>query len=189
MSLFLHKHADSGRLIVRFDYSEERVKKIKSIIGRSWHQTERYWTIPLHKESVKNFYDLFAEEEIITDPVVAIIINELLPEIKHFDHYNELLQNADIELKLKGYSNETHKSYLGHIRRFLEYTKKEPDLINKDDIRKYLMYLLNEKEKSHSYTNQAISALRFLFNKILKRELETIVTYRVLKKSVSYQMY
>lgn len=174
MSLFLHKHADSERLIVRFDYSEERVKKIRGIIGRSWHQRERYWTIPLDRESVKTFYDLFSEEEIITNPAVAIIISELLPEIKQFDQYNELLQKADLELKLKGYSNETHKSYLGHIRRFLEYIEKEPNLLNKDDIRRYLMYLLNEKEKSHSYTNQAISALRFLFSKILKREPEII---------------
>jgi len=174
MSLFLHKHADSKRLIVRFEYSEERVKKIKSIIGRSWNQKERHWTIPLHKESVKDFYDLFAEEEIITDPAVTLIINELIPEIKYLAHYNELLIKADIELNLKGYSKETHKSYLGHIRRFLLYIKKEPNLLNKEDIRRYLMYLLNEKEKSHSYTNQAISSIRFLFIKLLRKEQEII---------------
>lgn len=174
MSLFLHMHIHSDRLIVRFDYSEERVKKIKSIIGRSWNQKERHWTIPLHHESVKNFYDLFVEEEIVTDPAVTIIINELIPEIKYQEQYNKLLIKADVELKLRGYSEETHKSYIGNIRRFLLYSKKELNHLNKEDIQKYLMYLLDEKKKSHSYTNQAISSIRFLFIKVLRKELGII---------------
>lgn len=120
------------------------------------------------------FYDLFAEEEIITDQAVNTLIDELLPEIKYQELYNKLLLKADEELKLKGYSKETHKSYLGHIRRYLLYCKKEPDLLNKEDFRKYLMYLLDEKGKSHSYTNQAISSIRFLYIKILRKEMEII---------------
>lgn len=62
MSIFVSMKRND-RLIIRFDYTEDRVKKIRSIIGRSWNQKDRYWTIPFQHESVKNFYDLFAQEE------------------------------------------------------------------------------------------------------------------------------
>ena len=58
MSIFVSIKRDD-RLIIRFDYTKERVKKIRSIVGRSWNQRERYWAIPFQHESVKSFYDLF----------------------------------------------------------------------------------------------------------------------------------
>ncbi|MCO1604652.1 site-specific tyrosine recombinase/integron integrase [Desulfosporosinus nitroreducens] len=123
-------------------------------------------------ESVKNFYDLFAQEEIITHKAVNNLIYNLIPELSYREHYKNLLIKVTEELKLKGYSEETQKSYLGHIRRFLLYSNKDSNLLSKEDIRKYLMYLLDEKEKSHSYANQVISAIRFLFINILRKEIE-----------------
>jgi len=155
MSIFVSMKRDDW-LIIRFDYTEDRVKKIRSIAGRSWNQKERHW---MH-ESVKNFYDLFAQEEIITHKTVNNLIYDFIPELSYREHYKNLLIKATEELKLKGYSEETQKSYLGHIRRFLLYSNKDSNLLSKEDIRKYLMYLLDEKEKSHSYANQVISAIR-----------------------------
>lgn len=168
MSIFVSMKRDD-QLIIRFDYTEDRVKKIRSIVGRSWNQKESHWTIPFQHESVKNFYDLFAQEEIITHNEVKNLIYDFIPELSYREHNKNLLIKAIEELKLKGYSEETQKSYLGHIRRFLIYSNKESNLLSKEDIRKYLMCLLDEKEKSHSYVNQVISAIRFLFIKILRK--------------------
>lgn len=99
---------------------------------------------------------------------------ESIPESKQQETSNELLKIVAEELILNGYSPETHKAYLGHIRRFLIYSQKEPNLLLNSDIRKYLLHLLDEKKKSHAYTNQAISAVRFLFTKIMNKNIEVI---------------
>ncbi|MCO1604651.1 hypothetical protein [Desulfosporosinus nitroreducens] len=39
MSIFVSMKRDD-RLIIRFDYTEDRLKKIRSISGRSWNQKE-----------------------------------------------------------------------------------------------------------------------------------------------------
>lgn len=169
MSIYVSKYNDN-QVIIKFPYSEERVKKIRRIAGRSWHQNERYWTIPLDHKSVSSLYTLFAEEEIILDQMQSTIIDNLLPENHYRNQYNQLLIKADKELQLKGYSKETIKVYLAQIHRFLLYSKKDPCLLSNVDIKKYLLYLL-ENDKSHSYTNQAISAIRFFFLKILQKEM------------------
>ncbi len=40
------KPGDEGRLIVVVPYGAKRVAKIKTCIGRRWHQEEKYWRVP-----------------------------------------------------------------------------------------------------------------------------------------------
>jgi hypothetical protein len=42
------KPSGAGRLIVRVSYSIERLAKIKTLVGRRWHQGEQCWTVPQH---------------------------------------------------------------------------------------------------------------------------------------------
>lgn len=81
------KEGAEKELIVKFDYTSERVEKIKSIDGRQWHPEEKFWTIP----------------------------------------YN-------------------------------------------DDVRKYLLLLLDKQGRSSGYANQALSAIKFLYNEVLGKE-------------------
>ncbi|ACB84610.1 tyrosine-type recombinase/integrase [Natranaerobius thermophilus] len=68
-------------------------------------------------------------------------------------------------LKLKGYTEKTIKAYIGHIKRFL---KVGLNINNKEDIQSHIIFLL-ENNNSHSYVNQAISALKLLNNEITKK--------------------
>lgn len=77
------------------------------------------------------------------------------------------LDKAERFLYLKGYSYNTIEAYLGHMRRFLDQishndvtNEKE---INSKSIQDYLLHLLIVEKSSHSYVNQAISAIKFLF--------------------------
>jgi len=74
-----------------------------------------------------------------------------------------------IELKLMGYSFKTIKAYRNHIKRFFEFARKNPEELEVNDIRKYLFFLLDQRACSHSYVNQAVSALKFLCGNVLKR--------------------
>jgi len=68
-----------------------------------------------------------------------------------------------------GYSFKTIKAYRNHIKRFFEFACKNPEELEANDIRKYLFYLLDQRACSHSYVNQAVSALKFLCGNVLKQ--------------------
>jgi integrase/recombinase XerD len=76
-------------------------------------------------------------------------------------------------LKLKNYSEPTIKTYRQYFQRFLNYypnTKLED--ITHEQIRKYLLYLVEAKDYSTSAQNQAINAVKFYYEKVLGNEPE-----------------
>lgn len=78
-----------------------------------------------------------------------------------------LIEAAERELKLKGYSTKTRKAYISQIKKLIAYVNKDILELNLEDIRQYLLNILEVKKKSHSDANQAISAIKFLFNDVL----------------------
>lgn len=72
------------------------------------------------------------------------------------------------EMKLRGFSQKTIKSYTQYITRCLEFANKSARDINTWDVRGYLANLA-EKGYSSSTLNLAYSALQFYFGKILHR--------------------
>jgi integrase/recombinase XerD len=86
-----------------------------------------------------------------------------------------LLQQSDNELKLRGLSPKTRKAYLMQIRRFLSAVSKPIESIGEQDIRDYLLQMVEteaeEEAVSRSYHNQAISAIKFLYDSVLHQPL------------------
>lgn len=72
------------------------------------------------------------------------------------------------EMKLRKFSQKTIKSYLYYITNFLDFANKGPRNINTEDIRKYLEKMA-DKGRSGSTLNIAYNALKFYFEKILRR--------------------
>ena len=149
---------DAGNeLKVTFPYSIDSIAKIKKLNGYRWEPKEKAWYILNCKENVRDLEVFFHAEGINTFGMKPIV-NPLNPTI-----YSQMKD----ELILKGYSYKTVKSYLGHIRRFEEYLNKPFSDLSTADIKSYLYYLVHDKETSHSFANQAISAIKFLWVYIL----------------------
>ena len=75
------------------------------------------------------------------------------------------------QLTLKRYSENTIVVYKEQILRFFKYySKKNPTELSDEDVKEYMLFLLNEKEISFSLQKQVISAIKFYFEKILRRE-------------------
>ncbi len=142
-------------LMITFDYSAERINKIKSITGYRWDANKNEWLVPLCDENIDRLKKLFSNEHVVFD----FICNRC---------DEDRVKAMDEELKLKGYSFKTRQTYTKHIRRFLNFINKKSDLVSEQDIRKYILLLLDQ-EKSHSYANQAISSIKFLCNDILHK--------------------
>lgn len=86
-------------------------------------------------------------------------------QVSTFENSNiKVLEALDSFIKLKVYSFKTRKSYIGHVRRLIEYYQKDPISLTEVEIKSYLVYLLDEKRTSHSYINQTVSAIELLHN-------------------------
>lgn len=71
------------------------------------------------------------------------------------------------KLELKRYSNSTVKSYIHSFESFINYyIDRELLSINENDIRLYLQKLIKE-ERSNSYINIAINAIKFYYEMVL----------------------
>jgi integrase/recombinase XerD len=177
MSIIIEKGLNNN-IIVSFSYSVERVDKIKQIEGNKFIYKDNCWSIPYSSKSYNKLKYLFINEEII------IKKNSNNEEVKKTDsnkELSEILKKTEDELKLKGFSFKTRKAYLGHLRRFIIYNYNTSEL-NIESARKYILYLLDNENCSHSYASQAISSIKFLFNNVLQYKINDFELYRPKKE-------
>ena len=86
----------------------------------------------------------------------------------------EIIQQCRRELRLHHKKIDTERAYIGWISRFRAYCDRPVDECAEKEIRSFLSMLAVEKNVSPSTQNQAKSALLFLFQKVLARELHFI---------------
>ncbi len=92
-----------------------------------------------------------------------------------------MLSTLGSELKLRGFSQETVKSYLFHNKKFLGFCDKDPKEVTEKDVKSYLAHLISDKKLSASSVALSRSALTFYYNEILGKNI-TIKTPKIPKK-------
>lgn len=80
-----------------------------------------------------------------------------------------LRQRLIENLKLRGLSENTIKSYVYAIVQYAEFFGRSPDKLGREELRRYLLYLKEEKRVAQNTYNQKVAALRFLYKDTLKR--------------------
>jgi site-specific recombinase XerD len=95
----------------------------------------------------------------------------------------ELRSKMQRTMELKNFSKRTITIYQFHMKRFVAHYGKSPALLGKEEITKYLHFLLKQKI-SLSGMSQAYSAIKFFYCTVLERpwELEKIPRPRSVKK-------
>lgn len=83
----------------------------------------------------------------------------------------EVVRKIETELKIQGKSPRTQRMYTFFNKNFLEFIKKDTDLITEDDIKTYFAYLLSEKKNDPASVALARSSLKFFYDDILKKKL------------------
>jgi integrase/recombinase XerD len=73
------------------------------------------------------------------------------------------------ELQRRNYSPATTRGYILAVKQFAEHFGKSPEHLGADEIRRFQLYLLNDKKLAPGTVEIRISALRFLYKKTLKR--------------------
>lgn len=81
----------------------------------------------------------------------------------------KLRQRMMEELRLRNSSEETIRSYVDSVERFARYYDKSPDQMNAEQVRSYLLYLLDDRKLSWSAIHVNRAALRFLYVRVLRQ--------------------
>jgi site-specific recombinase XerD len=83
----------------------------------------------------------------------------------------ELREQMLRRMELRNFSRRTVTIYLYHMKKYVKYYGKSPDKLGKEEIEKYLHYLLQSKTSSSGMA-QAYSSLKFFYSACLERPWE-----------------
>lgn len=158
----------NGLLNISFPYDPVLVEKIKRVKGRKWNVKERMWSVPETQDIVEILSEVFKEYNVVMDSGIGPTKNTLEQELS----WENIITRSRDTLRLKGFSFKTLKAYLGHIRRFLDYCQKDPSELTEENIRTYLLKLMDEDNLTNNYIHQVISGLKFFFEEVLKKPNE-----------------
>ena len=113
---------DGNRLQVHFSYHPDNVARIRTIPGRRWHPEEKCWSIPRTRDALVRLRQLFTADPIRSYPPPLRAATDskqrwdrLSPEEQAF------IAPVEEELKLRGYSPPTRKSYKHHLLSFCRF--------------------------------------------------------------------
>lgn len=93
-----------------------------------------------------------------------------------------MLQNLVTELRLRGFSERTARTYLEHNTRFLKHVGKPESEVTESDIRNYLAFLMHEKQASPATVSLVKAALKFYFDELLGKGIVRVKTPKGVKK-------
>tara|TARA_Y100000310_G_C20636868_1_gene791654 strand:- start:283 stop:1101 length:819 start_codon:yes stop_codon:yes gene_type:complete len=94
-----------------------------------------------------------------------------------------ILKRLETELRIKGRSKKTLNIYVTHVREFLDFIKKDAELATEDDIKEFIVYLMDKGNKPMSI-NLKLSSLRFLHKKILKTAIMNDIENQKVEKKI-----
>ena len=74
------------------------------------------------------------------------------------------------DLRIRNHASSTEVCYVRRVAAFAKYFDKSPHVLGPEEIRAYLVHLVDEKGVSWSVLNQTVCALRFLYNVTLGKD-------------------
>ncbi len=81
-----------------------------------------------------------------------------------------LRQRMIEDMKLQNLSPRTIEAYVMRAAGFARYFRRSPGALGREEVRSYLLHLVQEKKVSWSVYNQTVAALKFLYEVTLNRE-------------------
>lgn len=81
----------------------------------------------------------------------------------------EFLNKLDVELKISKNSDYTRRNYTNSNKQFLDFIKKEPEDITKDDVKLFIAEYLTEKSSTSIIL--FLSAIKYAFENLLEKDI------------------
>lgn len=80
-----------------------------------------------------------------------------------------LRQRMIDEMRIRNYSPHTITAYVSAVYRLATYYNRRPDRLSRDEIRDFLVDLVQEKQVSWPYYQQVLAALRFFYRSVVRQ--------------------
>ena len=72
------------------------------------------------------------------------------------------------EMQMRNFSPKTIQCYVETVARFARHFNKSPDKLGPEEVRTYLLHLVQEKKRAWGTYNQALAALRYFYRWVVK---------------------
>ncbi|GAB4317424.1 MAG: site-specific integrase [Bacteroidales bacterium] len=160
-----------------FSYDQKVIAAVKKIEGIRWSRRKRFWYIKREQFNLNKvfqvlvpvaFVDYHALKKEESRPAAQIKydqkdLNKKKP-VRIPEEYKNLLDQ-------KRYSENTKDIYISYFRDFIRhFENRAPETIEKEEINHYILDLIKTKGISSSQQNQRINAIKFYYEKVLRRE-------------------
>lgn len=141
---------------------------IKSLSYWQYDKQYKHWTIPYTTQNVADLEKIWKEHKI----EVTYVDKRIYKTKPKFEYPKEFQRECPLEVEQKlislRYSKSTINIYTSMLKLFFShYYMFKPQEITNEQIRSYLRYLIQEREVSESYQNQAINAIKFYYERVL----------------------
>lgn len=73
------------------------------------------------------------------------------------------------EMKIRDYSEHTIAAYVSAVYRLAAFYHKSPEKLGREEVRAFLVDLVEEKKVAWAYYKQVLAALRYLYRQVLRR--------------------
>lgn len=149
-------HKNQKVIWVEFPYNPEWIKLIKENLKAHWSQSHKKWYLPDNPQNRKHL-------EIEADYIGKAIHHlspQNLPELKLYIE----------QLKLKGYSPSTIKTYSTEFIQLLKILGNHPvHELSPERLRAYFLYCIDDLKLSENLIHSRMNAVKFYFEQVLNR--------------------
>jgi len=182
-------HRDQHCLGIFFDYDTAISQEVRKIPLVKYSDTNKCWYVPDEQHSLAKIIEVLKDKVWVDykalksgktipepEPVHTVPEKQEIKKIKFSppglnNDQVQALRMVEQKLKLRGYSENTARTYLQHFKEFLLfYYDSHPAEISEIEIRNYVLYLVEKRKLSKSTQNQSINAIKFFYEKVLLQD-------------------
>ena len=166
------------RIRLFFPYDKEIIELVRNIPGARWQPAMKCWHIAMAMGPADKLNYRFNGKLVFIPREKPSGVRSDLDQKR--DHNLIRIPDEFVKtLKLKDYSPKTLKTYSSMLQLYMNFYKpRSLDDLSDEDIREYLLYLVDKKKVSQSYQNQAINAIKFYYEQVMGRPTQTYYLQR-----------
>lgn len=171
----LHKNKD--RIKVIFNRNKLVLHKIKQINDCRWSATMQCWHVPYNESNLEFLKKLFLGKEMLLEKRIQVDNSKL--NKKNNASYSLVPKLCIEQMKIKRYSVNTIKTYTSVLNTFFSHYKEHnPNTITEEQIRKYMLFLVEKRDITAAYQRQVTNAIKFYYENVLGRQLNPMNVQR-----------
>ena len=149
---------ENNSIEISFNYDESLVEMVRAIPKRKYIKERRVWIIP-NTPNLKTDISKYFDNSVILEFGKDTPENSVPPEYLN-------------ELNLRRYSRNTKRAYISAFKNFSDYySDNNVANLTDEDVNSYMSYMVEIKNVSPAIQKQAINAIKFYYEKVLRRKV------------------